>query len=230
MRYTQLTDDNVRHMLDGIGAAGVEDLFSTIPPRLRLRAPLNLPRGISELELLNETTALASRNRNCTELVCFAGGGAYDHFIPTVVDALSTGQSEFLTAYTPYQAEASQGILQLFYEFQTMICMLTGMDVSNASLYESASAVAEAVLMALSITGRRRVLVVDTVHPDSRGALAAYLRQQEAELTTLTSRSGVADESLLADVVDDQTAAVVIQSPNFFGCVERLDKMIPLIH
>src|SRR3990172_2166997 len=190
MRWTQLTDRQVDDMLGAIGVDAIDDLFSPIPPRFRLRGELNIPRGVSELELLEDAGRLASRNRNCTELVCFLGGGAYDHFIPTLVDALAA-QSEFLTAYTPYQAEASQGILQLFYEFQTMVCLLTGMEVANASLYEVASAAAEAVLMATAITGRRQVIIAEAVHPDTRHTLAAYLRQQDVELITVPARDGV---------------------------------------
>jgi len=229
MRYTQITDSQVDHMLAAVGAASVDDLFAPIPPALRLRGSLNIPHGVSELELLEDTRSLASRNRDCTELVCFLGGGAYDHFVPTVVDALAA-QSELLTAYTPYQAEASQGILQLFYEFQTMICTLTGMEVANASLYEFASAAAEAVLMATSITGRRRVLVAKSAHPDTRRVLTTYMQQQEVEVVPLPARDGVIDEAALRAALDDSTAAVVMHSPNFFGCLERLDRMIPVVH
>ncbi len=229
MRYTQITEEQQAQMLSAIGTTSVDDLFSTIPPELRFQGSLNVPRGVSELDLLRDTQSLASRNNDCTELVCFLGGGAYDHFIPTVVDALSS-QSEFLTAYTPYQAEASQGILQLFYEFQTMVCQLTGMEVANASLYEVASSAAEAAMMALSITGRRCIVITDTVHSDTRRVLATYLAQQEAEIVTVTTSKGIVDEAALQAVLNDSIAAVVVQSPNFFGCVERLDRVIPLIH
>ena len=135
MRYTQLTDDQVQHMLATIGVSSIDDLFAPVPSDLRLSKPLGIPEGLSELEVLREIDSLAAKNSTCGEQVCFLGAGAYDHFIPTVVDAMSA-RGEFVTAYTPYQAEASQGILQMFYEFQTMICQLTGMDVANASLYE----------------------------------------------------------------------------------------------
>lgn len=229
MRYTQFTDLQVRDMLGAIGVDAVEDLFSPIPPRFRVKGELNIPRGISELELLEDTGNLAAPNHDCTRQVCFLGGGAYDHFIPTLVDALAA-QSEFLTAYTPYQAEASQGILQLFYEFQTMICLLTGMEVANASLYEAASAAAEAVLMATAITGRRRVIIAETTHPDTQRTLATYMQQQGVEVLTAPSRDGVLDEEALKELLADSTAALVIQSPNFFGCIERLDCIIPAVH
>lgn len=229
MRYTQFTDSQVHDMLGAIGVDAVDDLFTPIPPRFRVKGELNIPCGISELELLEDTGKLASRNRDCTEQVCFLGGGAYDHFIPTLVDALA-GQSEFLTAYTPYQAEASQGILQLFYEFQTMICLLTGMEVANASLYEAASAAAEAVLMATTITGKRRVVIAESTHPDTQRTLATYMQQQNVEVFTAASRDGMVDERALGELLTDSSAAVVIQSPNFFGCLERLDRIIPAIH
>ena len=229
MRYTQLTDRDVTEMLDTIGADSIDALFSTIPEEFRLQCPLSLPRGIGELELLATTGALASRNKDCTQQVCFLGAGAYDHFIPTVVDALA-GQTEFLTAYTPYQAEASQGLLQLFYEFQTMICLLTGMEVANASLYEFASAAAEAMLMAAALTKRRQVVVAESVHPDTLRVLRTYARQQGIEIETVPAPEGVIDEEAMNRAISDATAAVIVQSPNFFGCIERLDRIVPLMH
>src|SRR5262245_32677598 len=135
-------------MLKSIGAAAVSDLFSVIPPELRLDRPLNIPPALSEQELTGQVAELAARNQSAGDAVCFLGGGSYDHFIPAVVDAIA-GRSEFYTAYTPYQAEASQGSLQAFFEFQTLVCQLTGLDVANASLYEGGTAVTEAVLMAM---------------------------------------------------------------------------------
>jgi glycine dehydrogenase subunit 1 len=229
MRYTQITDDQVHTMLRDIGAGTINDLFAPIPAKFRRTAPLDIPKGVSELEMLADAKALAGKNRHCEELTCFLGGGAYDHFIPTVVDALAA-QSEFLTAYTPYQAEASQGVLQLFYEFQTMVCMLTGMEAANASMYEGASAAAEAVLMALGITGRTKVAVAESVHPDTRRALATYLDQQGTELVTIPMRDGVIDRKAFGEAVASEPAAVVLQTPNFFGGLERLDQLIPVAH
>lgn len=228
MRYTQLTAQQERAMLDTIGVRSLDDLFTTIPASLRRRTPLNIPSGVSELEMLRDVESLAAKNRPCTQTVCFLGAGAYDHFIPTVVDALAA-QTEFVTAYTPYQAEASQGVLQLFYEFQTMVCQLTGMDVANASLYEGASAAAEAMIMASSITRRNRVIVPDNVHPDVLAVFRTYQNEREQELVVASSKDGLVDERALAGMLDDQTAAVLVQSPNFFGCVERLDRLIPRI-
>ncbi|MHC5110947.1 MAG: aminomethyl-transferring glycine dehydrogenase subunit GcvPA [Planctomycetota bacterium] len=230
MKYTQLTEDNVAHMLATIGVDSIESLFSPVPEDTRLDRHLDIPRGLSELEMIREARTLAAANRSCEDNVCFLGAGAYDHFIPSVVDALSVGQSEFLTAYTPYQAEASQGILQLFYEFQTMVAMLTGMEVANASLYEFASTMAEAMIMATGITRRNQAVVAGNVHPDMLRVLSTYAQQREVELVTVPHRGGVIDEAALKDAIGDATAAVVVQSPNFFGCVERLDRIITGIH
>ncbi len=217
-------------MLSKIRVDAIESLFSPIPKELRLARALAIPKGASEMELLADTEKLARRNHGSDELVCFLGGGAYDHFVPTLVDALSSGQSEFLTAYTPYQAEASQGILQLFYEFQTMVCLLTGMEVANASMYEFASATAEAVMMAASITKRNRAIVSECVHADSLAVLKTYCDQRAIELVRVPRRGGVTDEQALAKAIDGNTAAVVVQSPNFFGCIEQLDRIVPRIH
>lgn len=229
MRFTQFTEGQVKEMLATIGVDSIDALFATVPPGLRLRELLDIPEGLSEPELLRAADSLAARNHHCNNLVCFLGGGAYDHFIPTVVDALAAN-TEFLTAYTPYQAEASQGILQLFYEFQTMVCMVTGMEVANASLYEGASAAAEAVLMAVNITRRNRAVVVESAHPDTPRVLRTYLRQRGIDLATVPAADGVVDQEALAREVNDATAAVVLQSPNFFGCIERLDQLIPAVH
>lgn len=216
-------------MLNTIGVSSIDDLFSRVPHGVRMKQPLNIPKGLSEPELLKDLLGLAMRNRNMNELLCFLGGGAYDHFVPTVVDALAA-QSEFLTGYTPYQAEASQGILQLFYEFQTMVCLLTGMDVANASLYEVSSATAEALSMATATTKRRRAVVLGSVHPDTRRVLKTYTLERDVEVVTLPASNGIVDPQALRAAVDEQTAAVVIQSPNFFGCLERLDQLVPVIH
>src|SRR5438105_779249 len=204
-------------MLAAIGASSVEELFAPIPDALRLKRPLDIPPALSELELTQHAHALAAKNRAASTLVCFLGGGAYDHFIPAVVDAIA-GRSEFYTAYTPYQAEASQGSLQAFFEFQTMVCQLTGLDVANASLYEGGSAVAEAVLMAMAVTGRQgRVLVAESVHPEYRRTLATYLANLEPKIDTLPAPHGFLDPDDVKRAIDDKVACVVVQHPNFFG-------------
>jgi glycine dehydrogenase subunit 1 len=229
MDYTQFSDADVRAMLDTIGVCSTADLFARIPRDQRAARPLDIPAGISEMDLLSEIRELGARNATCAELVCFLGAGAADHFIPALVDELAD-QSEFRTAYTPYQAEASQGSLQAFFEYQTMLCELTGMDVSNASLYEHAGAVAEAVLMARAINARTRVLVSEIVHPDSRAVLDTYVRQQPIEVVRIPRAGGRTNLAALRDALNDQTAAVVVQSPNHFGCVEPLNEIVPTVH
>lgn len=229
MDYIQLTDADRKQMLKTIGVDNVESLFRDIPPDVRMHEPLHLPGPLSEMELLADLNRLAGRNTDCEELTCFLGAGVYDHFVPTVVDHLAS-QSEFVTAYTPYQAEASQGALQAFYEYQTLICQLTGMDVSNASMYEGATAAAEAVLMARAQTGRRRVLVSAAVHPDTRGVLATYLAALPIELIEIPATNGAMDAQALSEQLDDYTAAVLIQTPNFFGIVERLGDVAAAAH
>ncbi len=229
MNYTQLTEPDLQHMLSTIGVSRIDELFLDIPPKARLDRPLGVPEPLNELELLADLSRLAGANTACDQLTCFLGGGMYDHFIPTVVDSLAS-QSEFVTAYTPYQAEASQGSLQAFYEYQTLICQLTGMDVSNASLYEGATAAAEAVLMARSVNGRRRVVVSSAVHPDTRGVLATYLQNLPMDLVVVETVGGRTSPEDLRRAVNDETAAVLIQTPNFLGCVESLDRLAAIGH
>src|SRR5690348_13434077 len=201
-------------MLEKIGASSIEQLFDAIPATLRLKRPLNVPPGLTEMELTRRMQDLAACNLGADRAVCFLGGGSYDHFIPAVVDAV-TGRSEYYTAYTPYQAEASQGSLQAFFEFQTLICQLTGLDVANASLYEGGSAVAEAILMALSIHPKRQgILVAGSVHPEYRRTVETYLANLDARLTTLPVPHGFLDPDDLKRAVSDDTACVVVQHPN----------------
>src|SRR5437660_3979172 len=180
-------------MLEGIGVKSVDELFQSIPASLRLKRPLDVPPALSEMELTQHMQRLAAVNRPAGDAVCFLGGGSYDHFIPAVVDAIA-GRSEFYTAYTPYQAEASQGSLQAFFEFQTLMCQLTGLDVANASLYEGGSAVAEAVFMAVGVTGRHgKVLVAESMHPEYRQTLETYMVNLDAQPVTLPTPNGYLD-------------------------------------
>jgi glycine dehydrogenase subunit 1 len=229
-------------MLEQIGDKSIEDLFRAIPASLRLKRPLNVPPALTEIELSDHMQQLAWRNQSCDSTVCFLGGGSYDHFIPAVVDAVA-GRSEFYTAYTPYQAEASQGSLQAFFEYQTLICQLTGMDVANASLYEGGSAVAEAALMALTITNsgrpagsssrspaRHDVLVADSVHPEYRRTLATYLHNLDARMVALPTPRGYLDPDDLKRAINEQTSCVIVQHPNFFGCLEEVQALVDLTH
>src|SRR5437763_807327 len=210
-------------MLKTVGVASVEDLLKPIPAAVRLGRPLAVPPAMSEIELTRHMAALAGQNANAETHACFLGGGAYDHFIPAVVDGIA-GRGEFYTAYTPYQAEASQGTLQTIFEYQTLICQLTGLDVANASLYDGGSAGAEAVLMAVNLTDRTgRVVVAESVHPEYRRVLATYLANLNVELLTLPTPQGYLDPDDVRKAVTEQTAAVVVQHPNFFGCLEEVE-------
>jgi len=230
LSYVLNTPEDQRAMLERIGATSVQELFQSIPEPLRLKQPLAVPPALSEIELTQHIQQLAARNQSADDAVCFLGGGSYDHFIPAVVDAVA-GRSEFYTAYTPYQAEASQGSLQAFFEYQTLICQLTGMDVSNASLYDGGSAVAEAVLMALTITSRhRKALIADSVHPEYRRTLATYMTNLDTQLVTLPAPHGCLDPDDLKRAITDDTACVVVQHPNFFGCLEEVDALAGAAH
>ena len=222
MAYLFNTPEDQRDMLRAIGAGSIEDLFAGVPKDLRLARPLNIPAPMSEAELTQHMTALAKRNQGSGQLVCFLGGGAYDHFIPAAVDAIA-GRGEFFTSYTPYQPEVSQGNLQVMFEYETMVCQLTGMDVSNASLYDGASACVEAVLLALSIShSRTHVIVCESLHPEYRQALATYLHFLDAQLITLPTKAGRLELETLRANLGDTIACVVLSQPNFFGVVEDL--------
>jgi glycine dehydrogenase subunit 1 len=219
--YVLNTSDEQKAMLAAIGVSSVEDLFAKIPPELRLKRPLHIPAAMPEMELQAHVSALMGKNEAAGDAVCFLGGGAYDHFIPSVVDAVA-GRSEFYTAYTPYQAEASQGTLQAIFEYQSLMCVLTGMDVANASLYDGGSATAEAMLMALGITRRSEVLVAESVHPEYRQVLATYAANLHCRLRTVPTPDGRLNPDDVRAAVTDATACVIAQSPNFFGHLEDM--------
>ncbi len=230
MSYTLNTPADQKAMLERIGIATMDELFAKIPEELRLRRPLNVPRALTEIELQQHMTELAAKNQPADTAVCFLGGGSYDHFIPSVVDAVAS-RSEYYTAYTPYQAEASQGSLQAFYEYQTLICRLTGMDVANASLYEGGSAVAESVLMAMSIhADRNNVLIAESVHPEYRRTLDTYLANLAVKATTLPTPQGFLDPDALRKAVNDHTLCVIVQHPNFFGSLEEVEAIGKICH
>jgi glycine cleavage system P protein (glycine dehydrogenase) subunit 1 len=225
LSYVLNTPADQRAMLESIGVKSLDDLFAQIPETVRLKKPLDVPAALSEIELTQHMAELAARNRPAGEAVCFLGGGSYDHFVPAVVDAIA-GRSEFYTSYTPYQAEASQGSLQAFFEYQTLICQLTGMDVSNASLYDGGSAVAEAATMAITATGRHgQVLIAESVHPESRGVLHTYLENLETKAVTLPTPGGTLDPQTLEQAITHEAACVIVQHPNFFGCLEEVQEL-----
>ncbi len=230
MRYLPHTSDDVRQMLETIGVANIDELFSGIPEACRLQQPLDLPAAMSESELMALLRGMAEQNARVSDWDAFLGGGAYNHFVPAVVDHLAS-RSEFYTAYTPYQPEISQGTLQAIFEFQTLICQLTGMDVANASMYDGASACAEAVLLALR-TGKKRtkILLSEALHPQYRATVATYCSYLDVDLQELPHNNGVTDLQQLRQQLDEQTAAVVIGYPNYFGQVEDLAAAAELSH
>ncbi|MBN2579167.1 MAG: aminomethyl-transferring glycine dehydrogenase subunit GcvPA [Pirellulales bacterium] len=230
MPYFPNTPADRRAMLESIGAASLDELFAMVPPELRLGRDLRLPPALGEMELTAHLTGLAGRNLSAACVPCFLGGGCYDHFIPAVVDVVS-GRSEFYTSYTPYQAEAAQGNLQALFEYQTLIAELTGMDVSNSSLYDGGSATAEAVLMALSLTQRSgRVVTAESLHPEYRQVLRTYLANFNTEIVELPADDGATAPEDVERAVNDQTACVVVQHPNFFGCLEEVEAMAEIAH
>lgn len=226
MRYIPNSPGERRSMLADMGLERIEDLFDQIPEQLKLKEPLGIGEAMSEPELLDYFRGLASTNR--IDYQSFLGAGAYSHFIPVIIDSLIS-RAEFFTAYTPYQAELSQGTLQYTFEFQTMICQLTGMDVANASMYDGSTAAAEAVLMAHRVTRRNKFIIADTLHPQYRQVISAYTHNLGLTLDVARhTEAGTVDPARLG--ADNETAAVVVQSPNFFGCVEDLSPIADAAH
>lgn len=230
-RYIPHTEADCRDMLESIGVQKVEDLFKAIPEKYRMTKPLNLPEPLSEPDLLRSLQALQSPAVPGDGWSRFLGAGAYHHFIPSVVSSLIS-RSEFYTAYTPYQPEISQGTLQAIFEYQTLICQLTGMEVSNASMYDGASSLAEAVLMSQRMTKRKKILLSQTVHPEYRTVIRTYIDPDQQEIVTIpyNKKEGRTDEEALSRLLDEQVGAVVLQSPNFFGVTENLGPIGEKIH
>lgn len=228
MPFIPNTDEDRKKMLQRIGVSDVEALLEGIPDQLRLKSPLSLPEPLSEMEVRTAAEWLSRRNLNQKEVISFMGAGAYDHYIPSVIDRLIS-RSEYYTSYTPYQPEVSQGTLQTIYEYQSMICELTSMEVSNASIYDGASALSEAALMARSINGRSEIVVASTVHPRYTSAINTYLHHLCC-LIEAPHKSGITDLNHLSEKVGKNTSAVVIQHPNFFGCLEDVFEMAEIAH
>ncbi|HIA13985.1 MAG TPA: aminomethyl-transferring glycine dehydrogenase subunit GcvPA [Nitrospirales bacterium] len=226
--FHSITPHEEQDMLKTIGVSSFEDLLGDVPSAVRVKGLLNVPPPQSELELRRRLKTLADRNINADTAACFLGAGAYDHSIPSVVPALAS-RSEFATSYTPYQAERSQGLLQTIYEFQSMICGLTGHEVANASLYDGASALAEAALTAMRITKRDQIVVSGTIHPHYRSVLNTYLTSV-GKIVEIPHANGVTNLEGLKGVIDESTAAVMLQYPNFYGCLEDLSAAFQLAH
>jgi glycine dehydrogenase subunit 1 len=223
-RYTSATDQDRREMLEAIGVSSIDELFEDIPEALRLDRPLELPEGKSETEVYDRLAGLAARNAHAEAETSFLGAGMYDHYVPAIVDAI-TSRSEFLTPYTPYQPEISQGGLQVMFEFQTAMSELTGLPVSNAALYEGPSAVASAAYLAIGATGRTKLVASRGVHPHSRESLLTYGEGYGTELVEVSLDGGVTDAEALAEAIDNETAAVFLQQPNFLGAVEDVEAL-----
>lgn len=227
--YIPNTDRQQKDMLAELGLESIEDLFRDIPADVRLAGKMEIPEALPEMELVRHMRELAGKNNHLDEYTGFLGAGAYDHYIPSVVNHILARQ-EFYTAYTPYQPEISQGTLQAIFEYQTMICELTGLEVANASMYDGATALAEAVAMACRATGRREVLVAKTVHPENRAVLRTYGRFNGSQIVEVGYNDGRINLAELEARISVNTAAVVVQSPNFFGIIESLREVGEVAH
>jgi glycine dehydrogenase subunit 1 len=228
-RYIANTPAEQRDMLKTIGAASIEDLLVKIPPKARLSRPLSLPPALAEADLVRHLRTLAATNADADRYACFVGGGSYDHYVPSPINHLIS-RGEFFTAYTPYQPEASQGTLRTIYEYQTMIAELTGMDVANASIYDGASSLAEAALMAHAVTDRREIVLARGVNPLYRRVTATYCDGAGLRLRDAAGPDGVLDLDAARKLVTSKTAALVIQSPSFFGILEDIAAAAELAH
>ena len=224
-KYFPHTENDIKEMLERIGVKNIEELFSDIPNRVLYKKELNLPSSKSELELRSMLKDAASNNK---EMICFLGAGSYDVYTPSVVNTI-TSRQEFLTSYTPYQAEISQGTLQYIFEFQSMICELTNMDVANASLYDGATSTAEAIFMATSQTKRKKVLISKTLNPRVIDVIKTYTKFRNIEIVLIDEKNYIIDLEDLNYKLDDQVAAVVVQNPNFYGQIELYDEVVEKI-
>ena len=226
--YIPHTAEDIDEMLEAIGLERLEELFQDIPKDVALNRELDLPSSMSEMEVRSYLESLASKNSTTDDKVCFLGAGAYDHYIPAIIDHIIS-RSEFYTSYTPYQPEISQGTLQYLFEYQTLICNLTGMDVSNASLYDGGTALTEAALMATSVGRKKEIIVSKAVNPQAREILKTYAHIQELKILELDIKDGVTDLEALEELMGEDTGAVIVQSPNFFGIIEDLELISSMV-
>ncbi|NMD71821.1 aminomethyl-transferring glycine dehydrogenase subunit GcvPA [Bacillus sp. DNRA2] len=228
-RYLPMTDQDQKEMLATIGVNSIDELFNDIPEKVRFKGDYQLKPQLSESALLKEMTRLAAKNADLKSHTSFLGAGVYDHYIPTIVDHVIS-RSEFYTAYTPYQPEISQGELQAIFEFQTMVCELTGMDVANSSMYDGGTALAESAMLAAGQTRRKKVLVSNALHPEAKEVLRTYAHGQHIEVVEIPYVDGVIDLTKLNELLNDEIAAVIVQYPNFFGRIEPLKEIEPIVH
>ncbi len=228
-RYLPMTEQDQNEMLQAIGVSTVDELFSDIPESVRFKGEYTIKKAKSEPALMKELSVLAAKNADLRHNASFLGAGVYDHYMPVIVDHVLS-RSEFYTAYTPYQPEISQGELQAIFEFQTMICELTGMDVANSSMYDGGTALAEAAMLASGHTKNKKVLVSGTVHPESRLVLETYAKGQYIEVVEVPVKKGVTDVDALKSLMDNDVACVIVQYPNFFGQIEPLKEIEAVAH
>ncbi|MGG1400588.1 aminomethyl-transferring glycine dehydrogenase subunit GcvPA [Bacillus salipaludis] len=228
-RYLPMTEEDKRVMLETIGVSSVDELFSDIPEQVRFKGEYNIKAAKSEPALMKELFKMADRNADLKRNVSFLGAGVYDHYMPVIVDHVIS-RSEFYTAYTPYQPEISQGELQAIFEFQTMICELTGMDVANSSMYDGGTALAEAAMLSAGHTKRKVILVSNAVHPEYREVLKTYAKGQNLSVVEIPVKDGLTDLNELKGLVNADVAAVIVQYPNFFGRIEPLKELEEIIH
>ena len=227
--YIPHTPEDVREMLQVLGMESEEELFADIPESVRLKGNLALPKSKSEAEVKRILTKMAKANITVDELVNFMGAGAYDHLIPAYSQGL-VARGEYFTSYTPYQAEVSQGTLQYIFEFQTMLMELTGMDVANASLYDGGTACVEALLMACVVNRKQAVAVSETIHPETKEIIETYLPLQGIEVRWVPEKDGVTSLEGLEGILGDDSAVLLIQSPNFYGLLEDIEKYAEIAH
>jgi glycine cleavage system P protein (glycine dehydrogenase) subunit 1 len=228
MRYLPKSESDREVMLHAIGAKSIDDLFAAIPAEYRLKRDLNIPRAYAESEIVEFFRQRAAESAQ--GYATFLGAGAYSHYRPVVIDSLAS-RGEFFTAYTPYQPEISQGTLQSIFEFQTMICELTGMDVANASMYDGSTGAAEALMMAARVTGRHKSVVATSVHPEYREVITTYARYQGMPVSTVGYlKNGRVDLEALDKAIDNETGGVLVQSPNFFGTIEDVAALGEIVH
>jgi len=229
MPYILNTKDDVEKMLKAIGASSIDQLYSLLPSEIKLDSPLNIPNSKSEQEIRRMVKGLSDKNKPVEKFNSFLGAGCYDHYIPAALPFILS-RSQFITAYTPYQAECSQGILQAIYEYQSFLCLLTGMDVSNASLLDGASALSEAILMSLRVTKRNKIILLGAIHPEYKETVYTYLSGFDFTIQEIEpGEDGLVDSQALRSAVDEKTACCVFSSPNFFGLIESSDQISAII-
>lgn len=229
MPFISNTDEQRKQMLKEIGVDTFADLLNGIPKEYFTKKSLNLSEPLSEMEIAAQISKLSEKNRNTNQIISFLGAGIYDHFVPAAVNYIIS-RPEFYSAYTPYQAEVSQGTLQFIYEFQTMICELTGMDVANASMYDGATAAAEAILMAIRHNRRKKILISDLIHPSWKEVIKTYTSSLDVAIDYISEKDGRTDIQELKNQIDESVSAVLVQTPNFLGCIEDMKSIDSIVH